>query len=82
MSLEAPSPSEQEVTGCFPRNYVLPSAIPRIRSDELVEEAFLGDGGFGRVYKHMYKGRNVAVKETGRSQDTECGIRNVLTVLL
>ena len=55
--------TEEREPGYFPCTYVLPRSIPRIALGDLEQENFLGDGGFGQVFKHSYKGRPVAVKE-------------------
>ncbi|KAI6645639.1 mitogen-activated protein kinase kinase kinase 11 [Oopsacas minuta] len=65
------SQSDSEVsdeTGCFPSNCILPHAVYRIFPEELTMDKFLGDGGFGCVYKYKFKDRMVAVKEIKATQ--------------
>ena len=57
-----------EEAGCFPSNCVLPHSVSRVVPSELKMDRFLGDGGFGCVYKHKYKDEFVAVKEIKGSE--------------
>uniref|UniRef100_A0A8C6URN2 mitogen-activated protein kinase kinase kinase n=1 Tax=Neogobius melanostomus TaxID=47308 RepID=A0A8C6URN2_9GOBI len=59
--------------GIFPSNYVSVGKFLEIDFSELTLEEIIGVGGFGKVYRAVWRGMEVAVKAARRDPDEEVG---------
>uniref|UniRef100_A0A673BVD7 Mitogen-activated protein kinase kinase kinase n=1 Tax=Sphaeramia orbicularis TaxID=375764 RepID=A0A673BVD7_9TELE len=57
--------------GIFPSNYVSKGKVLEIDFSELTLEEIIGVGGFGKVYRAVWQGTEVAVKAARRDPDEE-----------
>ncbi|XP_068766633.1 mitogen-activated protein kinase kinase kinase 10 [Struthio camelus] len=65
----------QGKVGVFPSNYVSsePAAVgpPEVSFEELLLDEIIGVGGFGKVYKGLWRGEEVAVKAARQDPDED-----------
>uniref|UniRef100_A0A7N8WWW3 Mitogen-activated protein kinase kinase kinase n=1 Tax=Mastacembelus armatus TaxID=205130 RepID=A0A7N8WWW3_9TELE len=57
--------------GIFPSNYVSKGKVLEIDFSELTLEEIIGVGGFGKVYRAVWRGAEVAVKAARRDPDED-----------
>uniref|UniRef100_A0A3B3VBC1 Mitogen-activated protein kinase kinase kinase n=1 Tax=Poecilia latipinna TaxID=48699 RepID=A0A3B3VBC1_9TELE len=57
--------------GIFPSNYVISPLLLEIDFSELTLEEIIGVGGFGKVYRAVWRGAKVAVKAARRDPDED-----------